>query len=140
MGKINWSRVLIGGLVAGLIINVFEFVTNGVFLAPYWSAAFEGTGRTMVPNASIIFLIWGFLMGIGAVWLYAAVRPRFRPGIQTAILTGFAFWVFTAGLVSIDEATVGLYPFRLVATLALVCLVQDVLAGIAGAWLYKEYS
>ena len=140
MGKINWTRVLLGGLVAGVIINISEFVTNGVFLAPYWAEAFEGTRRSMVPNAGIIFLIWGFLMGIGAIWLYAAARPRFGPGIKTAVISGFAFWVFTAGLVSIDEATVGLYPFRLVTTLALVCLVQDILASVAGAWLYKEYS
>jgi len=26
MGKINWNRVILGGLVAGVIINVFEFV------------------------------------------------------------------------------------------------------------------
>ena len=30
MGKINWARVLLGGLVAGFIINIFEYVTNGV--------------------------------------------------------------------------------------------------------------
>src|SRR6476660_9011926 len=25
MGKINWNRVILGGLVAGVIINIFEF-------------------------------------------------------------------------------------------------------------------
>ena len=33
MGKINWARVLLGGLIAGLVINIFEYVTNGVVLA-----------------------------------------------------------------------------------------------------------
>ena len=28
MGKINWVRVLLGGLLAGFIINIFEYVTN----------------------------------------------------------------------------------------------------------------
>ena len=30
MGKINWNRVILGGLVAGVIINIFEYVVNGV--------------------------------------------------------------------------------------------------------------
>jgi hypothetical protein len=33
MGKIKWTRVVLRGLLAGAIINVFEFVANGVFLA-----------------------------------------------------------------------------------------------------------
>ncbi len=36
MGKINWTRVILGGLVAGVIINVFESVLNGVILTKIW--------------------------------------------------------------------------------------------------------
>ncbi len=140
MGKINWARVFLGGLLAGVIINVFEFVTNSVFLAAEWEVMMKALGRTTLPSASgaVIFLIWGFLSGIGAIWLYAAARPRFGPGVKTAALTGFAFWVLTTVLCAIDEAGVGLYRPRLLIILVLVCLVQSVLASIAGAWVYKE--
>jgi hypothetical protein len=30
MGKINMARVLLGGLLVGLILNIFEYVTNRV--------------------------------------------------------------------------------------------------------------
>jgi hypothetical protein len=92
MGKINWVRVLLGGLVAGAIINVSEFVTNGLFLADQWRATTRTPGLMSAQSASIVFLIWGFLMGIGAIWLYAVARPRLGPGIRTAVKTGFAFW------------------------------------------------
>jgi hypothetical protein len=143
MGKINWSRVLLGGLLAGVIINVFEFVANGVFLAADWEAMMKALGRSTVPSptAGVIFLLWGFLCGIGAIWLYAAVRPRFGPGLKTAVLTGFAFWLITTVLRSIDDAGMGypfLYPPRLLAILMVVCLVQFVTASVAGAWIYKE--
>jgi hypothetical protein len=67
MGKINWSRVLLGGLLAGVIINVFEFVANGVFLAADWEAMMKALGRSTAPSptAGVIFLLWGFLCGIG---------------------------------------------------------------------------
>lgn len=33
MGGINWGRVILGGLLAGILINVFEFILNGIILA-----------------------------------------------------------------------------------------------------------
>ena len=140
MSKINWARLFLGGLLAGAIINVFEFVTNGVFLAAEWEAMMKALGRTAPPSGSgaVIFLIWGFLSGIGAIWLYAAVRPRFGPGVKTAVLTGLAFWFLTTVLCTIDEAGVGLYPPRLLVILVLICLLQSVVASVAGAWVYKE--
>jgi|SRR5215831_7984414 len=143
VGKINWARVFLGGLLAGVIINVFEFVANDVILAAEWEAMMKSLGRTNFPSPSavVIFVIWGFLSGIGAIWLYAAVRPRFGPGLKTAVLTGFAFWLLTTVLRTIDDAGVGypfLYPPRLLVILVAACLVQSVVASAAGAWVYKE--
>jgi hypothetical protein len=39
MSSINWGRVILGGLLAGVLINVFEFLLNGVVLANDWRAA-----------------------------------------------------------------------------------------------------
>jgi hypothetical protein len=33
MRSINWGRVIFGGLLAGVVINVVEFFLNGVVLA-----------------------------------------------------------------------------------------------------------
>ncbi|MGH9579875.1 MAG: hypothetical protein ACRD2R_02680, partial [Terriglobales bacterium] len=32
-------------------------------------------------------------MGIWAMWLYAAIRPRYGPGPKTAAIAGFGWWV-----------------------------------------------
>src|SRR5712691_12137267 len=71
MGKINWTRVILGGLAAGLIINVFESVLNGMILAKDMEAAISALGRQMGGGALAMFIAWGFLVGIFAVWLYA---------------------------------------------------------------------
>jgi hypothetical protein len=39
MAKINWTRVFLGGLLAGVIINVFEIVWSGIVLGKQWQAA-----------------------------------------------------------------------------------------------------
>ena len=95
MGKINLGRVILGGLVAGVIINVVEGVMNGVILQPQWSAAAKAIGRsaTMSTKQIVAFNVWGFAAGIIAVWLYAAMRPRFGAGPRTAITAGAAVWL-----------------------------------------------
>ena len=37
MGKINLGRVILGGIVAGIVIDIFEGVLNGVVLAKQWA-------------------------------------------------------------------------------------------------------
>jgi hypothetical protein len=40
------------------------------------------------------FVLWGFLVGIFAVWLYAAIRPRYGDGPKTALCAGAVVWVW----------------------------------------------
>jgi hypothetical protein len=138
MGKINWGRVFVGGIVAGIIINIFESVLNGVILSRDWEAAMKALGRTMAPSAIAVFVVWGFLAGISAIWLYAAARPRFGAGAKTAALTGFAFWIFSYALPAMVQWALHLFPHRLIAIGTLVGLVEALVGSVAGAALYKE--
>lgn len=138
MGKINWGRVFLGGIVAGLIINIFEYVLNGVILTRDWQAAMAALGRTMAPSAVAVFVLWGFLAGISAIWLYAAARPRFGASAKTALLTGFAFWFFSYALPNLGQWALHLFPHHLIAIGTLVGLVEVLIGSVAGAALYKE--
>ena len=138
MGKINWTRVLLGGLLAGLIINIFQYVTNGVVLAANWDAAMKALGRQLSMSAVAVFIVGGFIGGIAAIWLYAAARPRFGAGPKTAALTGFAYWVVGYAQPTLGQIPLGLFPKRLLAIGSIVGLVEIVAGSVAGAWLYKE--
>jgi hypothetical protein len=139
MNRINLGRVIVGGIVAGIIIDVFEFVLNGVFLANQWSAVMESLNRApMGTNAIIAFNIMGLVFGIAAVWTYAAVRPRFGEGPGTAFIAALLIWI--VGYVLSDAAPVvtGLFPLSLAGTMIVVGLVEIVVATEVGAWLYRE--
>jgi hypothetical protein len=60
MGKINWNRVILGGLVAGMIINFFEFALHGAVLAKDMDAAVRALGREVGGGELLMFLAWGF--------------------------------------------------------------------------------
>ena len=138
MGTINWTRVILGGLVAGLIINVFESVLNGVILAKDMEAAISALGRQMGGDAIAMFIAWGFLVGIFAVWLYAAIRPRYGVGPKTAICAGVAVWSLGYLLASVTPLALHLFPRRLMAIGLAVGLVEVIAGTLAGAWLYRE--
>ena len=37
MGKVNMGRVILGGIVAGIVADVLGYVVDGVILAPRWA-------------------------------------------------------------------------------------------------------
>jgi hypothetical protein len=74
--------VILGGLLAGLIINICEYLVNGLILSSQWAAAMKALNKSseMGVGAISAFWLWGFLIGLYALWLYVTIRPRFGPG------------------------------------------------------------
>jgi hypothetical protein len=140
MAHTNRVRVLLGGLLAGLIINVVEYITNGVVLRESWGRAMQALGKpaALSVGAIVIFNIWGFLLGIAAVWLYAAIRPRYDAGPKTAIRAGVYAWSVAVFLANLSNYPLGLFPTRLLVISSIVALIEIVVATLVGAWLYKE--
>jgi len=130
----------LGGLLAGLIINVVEYITNGVVLRESWGRAMQALGKpaALSVGAIVIFNIWGFLLGIATVWLYAAIRPRYDAGPKTAIRAGVFTWAVAVFLTNLSNYPLGLFPARLLVVSSIVALVDIVVATLVGAWLYKE--
>src|SRR5688572_21312095 len=142
MHSVNTSRVLLGGLVAGLVINVSEFVLNGLVLANDWTAAMTALGKPgeMTPAQIAGFNVWGFCIGIVAVWLYAAMRPRFGAGPRTAISAGLVTWFLGYFLAGWAPIITGLFPTRIMLISMAWGGVEVLLATLAGAKLYREES
>ncbi|HEY7683556.1 MAG TPA: hypothetical protein VH879_13005 [Gemmatimonadales bacterium] len=139
MGKINWGSVIVGGLVAGVVLNVIDFVLYGVVLRTDMDAAMQAVGKAPLSNAMIYwFVVLDFLFGIFFVWMYAAIRPRFGPGPRTAVTAGLALWVLFGLLHALSEAPMGLLPQKLYVIGTLVALVEYPLAVVIGARWYRE--
>ena len=140
MGKINVSRVILGGLLAGVVINLSEFLVNGVWLMDDWNAAMMalnkpgGFGGLQIATLNS----WGFAVGIAAIWLYAAIRPRFGPGPRTALIAGLATWIIGYLLSGIPGISMGLFPAWLMVIGICAGVVEVLIGALLGAWVYKE--
>lgn len=139
MGNINLGRVILGGIVAGIIVNAFEFVLNGVLLAKEWPDLMASINRPVLGVREIVcFNIFGFAMGLVAVWTYAAIRPRFGAGPRTALYAALLTWVTGYVFVDSTPTIMGVFPMSMTWMLIGVGLVEIVAATLVGAWLYKE--
>jgi hypothetical protein len=134
------ARVLLGGLLAGLIINIFEYVTNGVIFASQWADYEKMLGRQMRPGAIPFFILSAFVAGVGVVWLYAVARPRLGAGPKTAALTGAAYWFFAYAIPAANHTAANLVPAHLTIAIAFILLVGVVIASVCGGWAYKEQA
>jgi hypothetical protein len=138
MGKINVSRVILGGLLAGLVINIFEYVLNTFVWAEQANSMLAKLGLSPPGGQQIAcFIVIGFLFGILLVFAYAAIRPRFGASVKTALIAGGTLWL--AGVPqTISEAIIGITGTHFAMMTLVAALIEIEVAAIAGAWLYKE--
>jgi len=139
---INTKKVLLGGLVAGVIINIIDFVSNAYVLGARMKAETDAfkpglSDAMMQGNAMISYVVMDLVLGFALIWAYAAFRPRFGAGARTAIYVALLFWllalIFTAGYRQMGIMSSGLWW-----TFAFIGLVNFLIAAVAGAALYSE--
>ena len=141
---INTKKVLIGGIVAGVVMNAIDFVANMFILGERMKAATDafkpGLADQMMQSSAIVTnIVMDFVLGIALVWTYAAIRPRFGPGIRTATYAAVLFWilasVFLSGYMHMGMMSSGLWW-----TFAFIGLVNFFVSAWVGAKLYSEAS
>jgi hypothetical protein len=137
--SVNTGRVVLGGLLAGLIMNVGEFVMNDIIIGAQmktWLAAHnfaEPSGKFVATAVGLTFV-----MGIVMVLTYALIRPRLGPGVNTAIVAGLILWFAAYFYVGIINGVLFGLSVNLICLTLVWGLIEYVLAAILGAWLYKE--
>ncbi len=140
MGRINWSRVILGGILAALIINIGEYLINAVVLAKDWATNLANLHLPpdITMNTVAIFNVTGLVVGVMMVWLYAAIRSHYGAGVKTALIAATAIWLLAFAMPTLGYVGIGVVPQQIAITTIGLALVEVVIAGIAGAWVYRE--
>jgi hypothetical protein len=140
MGKINVARLILGGIVAGIAANLLGFWVDGVMLANMWNGQLATWGRAPYSSSQIAwFLVFGLINGLVTIWIYAGIRPRFGPGVKTAIYAGIAVWIIAYLVPNFAMMWVPhFFSGHLTAYTSLGGLFEIVIGAICGAAVYKE--
>jgi len=139
MKKINLGRVLLGGLIAGVVLNIGEFLLNEVVLGDDMRADFARLGLPQ-PGSDFIAkaVVATFVLGVVITFLYAAIRTQFGQGVKTAIYAGLIAWFFVIVYHGAIFGSLGLFSMKPLMIGGVWGLVEYSLGAIAGAWIYKE--
>ena len=137
----NVTRILVGGLLAGVFLTISEGILNAGILMDDYQAMMEGHGLVEASWAMTGYVAGTFVFGFAVAFLYAAIRPRFGPGWQTAVIAGLPLWAVGYCVPTIWFGAMGLLAGPGATTLALVWgLVEMLIAAMIAGWLYQEGS
>ena len=141
MPRINWIRLIIGGVIASVIL----FLTDGFFhervVAADWMAVFTALGTkppVETPAHLLYFAIYEVGRGFLAMILYVLMRPRLKPGPKTAAIAGIVVWLAFSVTGPAQFIPLGFFSHALWLKVGAFHLVTSIIATVAGAAVYKE--
>ena len=141
MATINVPKVVVGGIVAGIVFNIGDFIINNVIMAADFAQAVTRLG--LDPNAmqtlsgALPWIVLDFCWGWLIVFTYAAIRSRFGAGVQTAVIAA-AIPFLSSTFLFLGFTSMGMFPASLFVKNTLLSVVTVGLGSVAGAWVYKE--
>ena len=144
MAKVNWPRVMVGGLLWTAVYSLVGGAAMLLFLGREFMMELERIGRPLELNTeTFAFLgIFGVLFtvswGIVSIWLYAAIRPRYGSGPKTAAIAAIAVWLLSVAAPVSHLAAFGIASPRFVAIDLPTELVAILAATLAGARGYHD--
>lgn len=141
MGRINMTRVILGGLVAGIVANIIDAVTGMVFMKQDMLDMLQRLNLDTSAMDSMsgilpwvaVDLAYGFLI----VLTYAGLRPRFGPGPMTALYAGFLLYAAVT-ITLYGFMSMGLFTADMFVKSAGFAVISTALASLAGAAVYTE--
>jgi hypothetical protein len=141
MSRVNWIRLIIGGVIASVIL----FLTDGFFhervVAADWAAVFTALGikpPVETPANLLYFAIYEVGRGFLAMILYGLMRPCCKPGPKTAAIAGVVVWLAFSVTGPAQFIPLGFFSHGLWVKVGGFHLITSIIATIAGAAFYRE--
>lgn len=141
MSKLNWGRVLIGGLVAAIILFITDGLLHERVLGTDWRAVYSNLPAPEPTHSSAgipYFAVFELGRGLLSIFVYALMRSHFGAGPKTAALAGVVAWLAFSVTGPAQFIPLGFYSSALWIKVAAFQLITSIVAAIAGAAIYKE--
>jgi len=139
MARMNTGRLILGGLVAGVVANGLDYVINAFLMKREMDDLIQrlNLNQIVVNDSMLTWIIVDFVWGLLLVFTYAAMRPRFGPGPKTAVVSGATLWIAVCAMFA-GLASMGIYTEQAFIKSAALTFVSTMAASLVGAAIYKE--
>jgi len=141
--RVNWTRLLAGGLVATLICFATDGLMHEKLLMADWKALADALGLKQPQqegHGTALFSFFDFELGrgLGAIFIYVMMRARYRPGPKTAVGAAIVSWLICSVSGPAQFIPLGFYSQTLWLKVAACQAVTTLAATLAGAAIYRE--
>jgi len=139
---INAGRVVLGGVIAGVVRLIGGTVVRALVVGPLF---FEELARKQpgiaaameTTPARIQIVVTNLLMGIATIYMYAAMRPRFASRLAAVLSAAVPAWLLATATWGITAA-MGLFSWPQVLVDASLTFITVVVAAYLGSSIYKD--
>jgi hypothetical protein len=139
---VNTGKVIVGGLAAGLVANVCDFVTFSFILKDRMAAEMNAlnpalAAKSMAPAGMTGAVVLDFVIGLTLVWVYASIRATYGPGPKTAMRAALMLWILFSAIYG-SMTAMGMYSWGFYYIALPITLVTTMLTALVGGMIYKE--
>jgi hypothetical protein len=136
---INLKKVLSGGLITGMIINIID-TPNGALISGPKITEFL-TAHSIIASSFVApyFLFIHLIFGVLLVWVYANMISNWGETHKNALYATLLILIPTR-LFSLGFTFMGLLPISLFITLSTSVIIGFFVGGIVGCWFYSRHS
>jgi len=141
MARINWGRLILGGLIAAIILFFTDGFIHERLVKTDWHAIYTNlkAAEPEPHGASMAyFALYELGRGLIALLFYATMRTHFGAGPKTAVLAGIACWIAFSVAGPAQFIPLGFFSDALWFKVGALHLVTTIVATIAGAAIYKD--
>ncbi|MEI6411597.1 MAG: hypothetical protein WCR52_19565 [Bacteroidota bacterium] len=135
--SINTKKVLIGGFIAGMLLNIID-APNGVLIAgPKMSEFLLAHSITPNPLVPAFFFPFHILYGMMIVWTYASCIPTYGHGRKNALYATLLL-LMTTRFMAFGFVVMGLFPLSLFLIFSATMVVGSIIGGLVGCGYYSR--
>lgn len=123
----NWNKVIIGGVVGGIALNLAEFVMHGIIMAGTYAKYPDVF--TQEASSPFWFLLVSLCIALVAAILFAKTRACWAAGVKGGVTYGFLLGLFAYFSFFYDPLVLEGFPYYLAWCQGAITLIALVILG-----------
>lgn len=132
----NWTRIALAGIAAGVVTNVCEFIVHGLLLSDTYARLPEVFDQTQA--TPLYFLVIAVGMALAMAVLYAKTRKCLPSGVKGGATLGFLVGLFVFFTDFYSSLVIADFPYYLSWCWGTASILFAVVTGSVVALIYKD--
>jgi hypothetical protein len=130
-------QIIIGGLIAGLLINLCDVTITVTTVAKKWNAVLQSQGLKPSPFTPPYYVSAGFIAGIVLAWVITVLSVKYGITRETALMASLLLWGISR-LYGAGHVVMGQMPIKIFSIMSFGLLLGFIVAGQFIFWYFTK--